>query len=93
MTLTAGVLILVAVTVAQLWLIIKARYPVVRAIEVLTATVPLFLLRTRVVMDAVEGLTEVGGQEGWQPAPCRGGCRYLSLYRELLGRREGCGQD
>jgi len=43
-TLTAGVLILVAVTVVQLWLIIKARYPVVRAIEALTATVPLFLL-------------------------------------------------
>jgi len=43
-TLTAGVLILVAVTVVQMWLIIKARYPVVRAIEALTATVPLFLL-------------------------------------------------
>jgi len=43
-TLTAGVLILVTVTVVQLWLIIKARYPVVRAIEALTATVPLFLL-------------------------------------------------
>jgi len=43
-TLTAGVLILVAVTLVQLRLIIKARYPVVRAIEALTATVPLFLL-------------------------------------------------
>src|SRR5215469_468788 len=43
-TLTAGVLILLAVTLVQLRLIIKARYPVVRAIEALTATVPLFLL-------------------------------------------------
>src|SRR5262249_55001878 len=43
-TLTAGVLILVAVTVVQMWLIIKARDPGVRAIEALTATVPLFLL-------------------------------------------------
>jgi voltage-gated potassium channel len=43
-TLTAGVLILVAVILVQLRLLIKARYPVVRAIEALTATVPLFLL-------------------------------------------------
>jgi voltage-gated potassium channel len=43
-TLIAGVLILAAVTLVELWLLIKARYPVVRAIEMLTATVPLFLL-------------------------------------------------
>ena len=43
-TLVAGLLILVAVILVQLRVIMKARYPVVRAIEALAATVPLFLL-------------------------------------------------
>ena len=42
--LVAGLLILVVVIVVQLRVIMKARYPVVRAIEALAATVPLFLL-------------------------------------------------
>lgn len=43
-TLVAGLLILVAVILVQLRVITKARYPVVRSIEALAATVPLFLL-------------------------------------------------
>jgi voltage-gated potassium channel len=43
-TLIAGLLILLAVTLVQLRAITRARYPVVRAIEALTATVPVFLL-------------------------------------------------
>jgi hypothetical protein len=42
--LVAGLLILAAATVWQLRAVIKARYPTVRAIEGLAATVPLFLL-------------------------------------------------
>jgi voltage-gated potassium channel len=42
--LATGVLILAAVTGWQLRTVIKARYPTVRAIEALAATVPLFLL-------------------------------------------------
>ena len=43
-TLAVGLVILLAVTVVQLRIIVKARYPAVRAIEALAATVPLFLL-------------------------------------------------
>jgi len=43
-TLSAGLLILLAFTLVQLRAIFKARYPAVRAIEALAATVPLFLL-------------------------------------------------
>jgi len=43
-TLSAGLLILLAVALVQLRAISKARYPAVRAVEALTATVPLFLL-------------------------------------------------
>jgi voltage-gated potassium channel len=42
--LVAGLLILAAVAAWQLRAVIKARYPAVRAIEALAATVPLFLL-------------------------------------------------
>jgi voltage-gated potassium channel len=42
--LTAGLVILVAVTVVQLRVLVKARYPGVRAIEALAGTLPLFLL-------------------------------------------------
>jgi voltage-gated potassium channel len=44
LTLVVGVLVLLAVTVFQFRVIIKARYPAVRAVEALAATVPLFLL-------------------------------------------------
>jgi hypothetical protein len=44
LVLAAGVLILVAVIIVQLRVITRARYPTVRAIEALAATVPLFLL-------------------------------------------------
>jgi voltage-gated potassium channel len=44
LVLVAGLLILLAVVTVQLRLIIKARYPTVRAIEALATTVPLFLL-------------------------------------------------
>jgi hypothetical protein len=44
LTLSAGLLILLAGTVVQLRMIIKARYPAARAIEALAATLPLFLL-------------------------------------------------
>ena len=44
LTLVVGLLILLAVTVFQFRVIIKARYPAVRAVEALAATVPLFLL-------------------------------------------------
>jgi voltage-gated potassium channel len=43
-TLAAGLVILLAATVAQLRVTIRARYPAVRAIEALTATLPLPLL-------------------------------------------------
>jgi hypothetical protein len=44
LTLAAGIVILLAVTVWQVRAIIRARYPALRAIEALAATVPLFLL-------------------------------------------------
>lgn len=44
LTLAGGLLILVAVTVFQIRAIIGARYPALRAVEALAATVPLFLL-------------------------------------------------
>jgi voltage-gated potassium channel len=44
LTLDAGLLILLAVTVFQFRTIAKARYPALRAVEALAATVPLFLL-------------------------------------------------
>ena len=44
LTLVAGLLILFAVIVVQLRVIMEARYPAVRAIEALAATVPLFPL-------------------------------------------------
>ena len=44
LALVAGLLILLAVTVWQVWAIIRARYPAVRAVEALAATVPLFML-------------------------------------------------
>jgi voltage-gated potassium channel len=44
LTLAAGIVILLAVTVWQVRAIIRARYPGLRAIEALAATVPLFLL-------------------------------------------------
>jgi hypothetical protein len=44
LVLAAGLLILLAVTFLQLRLIIRAKYPTVRAIEALATTVPLFLL-------------------------------------------------
>lgn len=44
LTLAAGILILVAVTIWQLRAIIRARYPALQAVEALAATVPLFLL-------------------------------------------------
>jgi voltage-gated potassium channel len=44
LTLVAGLLILVAVTVWQVRAIISARHPALRAVEALAATVPLFLL-------------------------------------------------
>jgi hypothetical protein len=44
LVLVVGLLILLAVTAVQLRIIIKARYPVVRAVEALATTVPLFLL-------------------------------------------------
>jgi voltage-gated potassium channel len=44
LTLAAGLLILLAVTVWQVRAIIRARYPALRAAEALAATVPLFLL-------------------------------------------------
>ena len=44
LTLAAGVVILVAVTIWQVRAIIRARYPALRAVEALAATVPLFLL-------------------------------------------------
>ena len=44
LTLTAGLLILLAVTVWQVRAIIRARYPGLRAVEALATTVPLFLL-------------------------------------------------
>lgn len=44
LTLTAGMAILLAVTIWQVRAIIRARYPALRAIEALAATVPLFLL-------------------------------------------------
>ena len=43
-TLAVGLVILLAVTLAQLRIIVTARYPAVRAIEALAATLPLFLL-------------------------------------------------
>lgn len=43
-TLVAGLLILLSVTLVQLRAITKARYPTVRAVEALTATLSLFLL-------------------------------------------------
>jgi voltage-gated potassium channel len=42
--LAAGLLIMLAVTVWQVRAIIRARYPALRAVEALAATVPLFLL-------------------------------------------------
>lgn len=44
LTLVAGLLVLLAVSVVQFRAIIRARYPAVRAVEALAATVPLFLL-------------------------------------------------
>jgi voltage-gated potassium channel len=44
LTLTAGVVILLAVTAWQVRAIIRARYPALRAVEALAATAPLFLL-------------------------------------------------
>ncbi len=44
LTLAAGMVILLAVTVWQVRATIRARYPALRAIEALAATVPLFLL-------------------------------------------------
>jgi voltage-gated potassium channel len=44
LALVAGLLILLAVSVWQVRAIIRARYPALRAIEALAATVPLFLL-------------------------------------------------
>jgi voltage-gated potassium channel len=44
LTLAAGVVILLAVTAWQVRAIIRARYPALRAVEALAATVPLFLL-------------------------------------------------
>jgi voltage-gated potassium channel len=44
LALVAGLLILLAVTVWQVRAIIRARYPALRAVEALAATVPLFLL-------------------------------------------------
>jgi voltage-gated potassium channel len=44
LALVAGLLILLAVTVWQLRAVIRARYPAVRAVEALAATVPFFLL-------------------------------------------------
>src|SRR5580693_1481609 len=44
LTLAAGVVILLAVTIWQVRAIIRARYPGLRAVEALAATVPLFLL-------------------------------------------------
>jgi voltage-gated potassium channel len=44
LVLVAGLVILSVVTVAQLRMITTARYPAVRAVEALAATVPLFLL-------------------------------------------------
>jgi voltage-gated potassium channel len=44
LTLVAGILILLAVTVSQVRATIRARYPGLRAVEALALTVPLFLL-------------------------------------------------
>ena len=44
LALVAGLLILLAVTAWQVRAIIRARYPALRAVEALAATVPLFLL-------------------------------------------------
>jgi hypothetical protein len=44
LVLTVALLILVAVTLLQLRLITRARYPTIRAIEALAATLPVFLL-------------------------------------------------
>jgi hypothetical protein len=44
LTLVAGLLILLAVTIWQVRAIIRARYPGLRAVEALATTVPLFLL-------------------------------------------------
>jgi voltage-gated potassium channel len=44
LTLAGGLLILLAVTVWQVRAVIRARYPALRAVEALAATVPLFLL-------------------------------------------------
>lgn len=44
LTLVAGLLILLAVTIWQVRAVIRARYPAVRAVEALATTVPLFLL-------------------------------------------------
>jgi voltage-gated potassium channel len=44
LALTAGIVILVVVAVWQVRAIIRARYPALRAVEALAATVPLFLL-------------------------------------------------
>ncbi len=44
LALTVGLLILVAVAAVQLQLVLRARYPSVRAIEALASTLPLFLL-------------------------------------------------
>jgi len=44
LTLAAGMAILLAVTIWQVRAIIRARYPALRAVEALAATVPLFLL-------------------------------------------------
>ena len=43
-TLAAGLLILAAVTIWQLRMISRARYPALRAVEALATTLPLFLL-------------------------------------------------
>jgi hypothetical protein len=43
-TLLVGLVILAAVTVWQLWVITKAAHPVIRAVEALAITIPLFLL-------------------------------------------------
>lgn len=42
--LAVGLVILVAVVVMQVWQVIRARYPEVRAVEALSTTLPLFLL-------------------------------------------------
>jgi hypothetical protein len=44
LTLAGGLLILLAVIVWQVRAVIRARYPALRAVEALAATVPLFLL-------------------------------------------------